>query len=144
MGTIKVKSPTIISAHYKDSAARAGTNYKEGVKGVDWKTPAASQAAEDLYAANVQAAIAVGRRMKQIALVANSDWEKNAETKGATNIVGGIAGAVDKQAKGYAPYGQALNGMSIPDRVADGYQNFLNRAGAVVQAEIAKKKEIKG
>ena len=144
MGTIKVKDPSLISAHYKDSASRAGVNYKASIPGVDWHTPAASAAAEDLWKAKVAEAAAASRRQKAIAGLSNDAWSSMALTKGATNIVGGITAAVDKQMKGYAPYGSKLNGMTIPDRVADGHQNLVARAGAVVDAEIALKKQIKG
>ena len=144
MGTIKVKDPSTISANYKASASRAGTSYKQGIVGVDWKTPAASAAAEQLYGAKVQEAVAAGRRQKAIQAVSNDSWYNMANVKGSVNIVTGITNGADKQAAGYAPYGQKLNGMTIPDRVADGHQNLIARAGAVVDAEIALKKQLKG
>jgi hypothetical protein len=135
MPTIKMKPQAMIQKNYADSGGKASTGYAQGIQGADWQGPAASDNAENLYGTNTAAAAAARLRQKKVQALSNQDWFGPASTLGAQRIGPGITAAAPKQAKGYAPVYQALQGLSLSDKTSDYRTNIQNNVTAVVAAE---------
>jgi len=126
-------------ANWKSGQGRAPANYKDGINASQgWQQNAI--AAEPLFAAKMQEAISEQRRAKGLAQVSEAEWKNLATDKGAKNIGPGMAAAEPYYRKGMQKNLQVLEGITLPARTADGMQNLVNRAGAVVQALQASKK----
>lgn len=140
---MKVKNMNDAQANYVAGAAGAGAKYVKGIEGAtDWQAKAI--AGEKLYAEKLQEAIAAGRRAKGLARVSNEEWKSRAKDVGGARIGQGMTKGASKWAREFTPYSDALKGTELPARTADGMQNLINRGGAVVQAMMDKKKELKG
>ena len=125
--------------NWKSGQGRAPANYKDGVQASQgWQQNAI--AAEPLYAAKVQEAIANQSRAKGLQNVSEAEWKTAAMDRGAKNIGPGMAAAEPYYRRGMAKNIQVLESITLPARTADGMQNLVNRAGAVVQALQASKK----
>jgi hypothetical protein len=96
---------------------------------------AKSDAAEQLYAAKVQAAIANKSRQKGLGKVSESEMNAAMVATGAQNYRSGTGRSADKQARNVEPYYTALDGLEgkYPARTADPMANLTNRAGLVVK-----------
>lgn len=105
---------------------------------------AKSDAAEQLYAAKVQAAIANKSRQKGLQSVTESDMNLAMQATGAQNYRSGTGRSAEKQAKNVEPYYAALDGLEgkYPARTADPMANLTNRAGLVVKTLSDLKKRI--
>lgn len=105
---------------------------------------ARSDAAEQLYAAKVQAAIANKSRQKGLANVSESEMNAAMQATGAQNYRSGTGRSADKQAKNVEPYYAALDSLEgkYPARTADPMANLTNRAGLVVKTLSDLKKRI--
>jgi hypothetical protein len=105
---------------------------------------AKSDAAEALYAAKVQAAIAQKSRQKGLNKVTESEMNAAMQATGAQNYRSGTGRSADKQAKNVEPYYAALDSLEgkYPARTADPMQNLTNRAGLVVKTLSDLKKRI--
>lgn len=105
---------------------------------------AKSDAAESLYAANVQAAIARKARQKGLQKVTESDMNAAMTATGASNYRSGTQRSADKQAKNVEPYYAALDGLEgkLPPRTSDPMANLMNRAGTIVKTLSDLKKRI--
>ena len=133
-----------IKKRYEDAASRAGTPYREGVeRNTDWKARAASPEAESNYQARMQEVLANSLRQKGIEKTSQEEWKSRAATKGAAQIGGAMRASSDKQSKGFSPYHSALAGLTLPARGPRDGSN-LKRVEQVMNAMIAKRKEIKG
>jgi len=134
-----IRMPTVeeIKAAYTGSGARAASEYSKAIdKVTDFVGRATSDAAEANYSAGVTRAVANRLRAKGISeKVTNESWKSDARTKGGAIIGTRIAGAGDKQAKGYAPIHTALSGLELPDKTpGDPIGNLTRIAGRVVAA----------
>lgn len=142
---VKVKPLEVVKKNYSDAANIAAERYKEGISQTSgWKEKATSSEAEELWKAKMQEAIAAERRRKALERVSESEWKEAAVKKGYSRIGQGMRAAVDKHAKNWAPYKEALEAVSLPPRSIDPMANIDNRLKPVVQALVNKKKEIKG
>ena len=140
---VKIKSKEAIKKKFREAIPRVGSAYKDAVSQTTGVI-AAAIAGEDLYAQKVQEAISARRRANALSRVTDADWQKAASTKGAARIGPGMSAAVDKQATNFAPFHDTLASLELPARTADPMANVTARVGGVVQALVAKKKEIKG
>jgi len=105
---------------------------------------AKSDAAEQLYAAKTQAAIANKSRQKGLNKVTESEMNAAMQATGANNYRNGTGRSSDKQSKNVEPYYAALDGLEgkYPARTADPMANLTNRAGLVVKTLSDLKKRI--
>jgi hypothetical protein len=105
---------------------------------------AKSDAAEQLFAAKMQAAIANKSRQKGLGKVTESEMNSAMQATGATNYRSGTSRSADKQARNVEPYYAALDGLEgkYPARTADPMANLTNRAGLVVKTLSDLKKRI--
>jgi len=145
--SVKMPSLEDIKAAYTGSGSRAAAGY---VKGVDRVTDFVERAAGDSAEANFNSAMttvlagklrARGLREK----TTNESWKSDAKTKGGAIIGTRIAGAGDKQSRGYAPVHAALSGLELPDKMPDDPIGNLTRiAGRVVAAAANVKRRRQG
>jgi hypothetical protein len=127
--------------------ANAKTNYTQGAQNNSQKLvtnfvaktgkidAARSDAAEALYAANTQAAIARKARQKALANVTESQMNAAMQATGATAYGAGVERSKDKWASHTEPFLAALDGLEgrYPARTSDPMANLTNRAGLVVK-----------
>lgn len=128
---VKVKSKAQIEKNYKDASTLAATRYRDAIPTAEWKDEALK--GQDVYVAKMSDPAVLARRNSGIEKVSDTDWRNNAITKGAPVIGGRMSAAAPKQSAGFEPYRRALEGLTLPDRTADGMENLVNRGGAVVR-----------
>lgn len=139
---VKVKSNSEIKQAYEESTATVPRRFKAGVSTAEYQAPAL--AGQDLYVEQMQRPEILARRAKGIQNISDTEWRKATIDKGATIIGARMKAASQKQVDGFAPYRTALEGVTLPPRTADPMANLMNRAGAIVQALVDKKKELEG
>lgn len=140
---VKIKSLETIKNRWSSAIPRVPGAYKEGVSSVtDWKERALE--GQSLYEKKMSDAAILKRRAKALENVSTDEWKSKAANLGSARIGAGMSANVDKYTKGFAPFREAIANTSLPPRSEDGMQNLTNRAGAVVQALIQKKKELVG
>ena len=139
---VKVKSESEIKKNYEDSTALVPARFEAGVKTATWQSEA--MAGQDLYVEQMSRSDVLARRAKGIEKVSDEQWKRAAIDKGRAVIGQRMKQASDKQVAGFRPYREALLSVDLPARTSDPMQNLINRAGAVVQAMVDKKKEISG
>ncbi len=105
---------------------------------------AKSDAAETLYAAKVQAAIANKSRQKGLNKTSEGDMNAAMQASGASNYRTGTQRSAGKWGKNFQPYASTLDGLEgkLPAKTADPIANVTNRVGAVVRAMVETKKRI--
>jgi len=124
-----------IASAYAASGGKAQTQYVKGVDAnVDAMDRAKSDMAETNYGVGVTAAVSAKSRQKALAGVSQEDWKAAAKSK-AGRLSAGIAGAKEKQRKGYSPIRDALSGLELPDKTTDPYANVDNILKKVISAE---------
>lgn len=137
---VKVKSETEIKKNYEDSTSLVPARFEAGVKSATWKAEAL--AGQDLYVEKMTMPDILARRAAGIERVNDESWRSETISKGKGVIGARMKAASGKQVAGFRPYREALLATELPPRTADGMQNLINRAGAIVQAMEAKKKEL--
>jgi len=136
---------TAAKDNYKTGAANNADKLVKNYVATPGKVDAArSDAAEKLYAEQVQKAIAAKSRQNALKNVSESDMNAAMMRSGATNYRSGTANGADKQAKNVEPYYAALDGLDgkYPARTGDPMANLMNRAGMVVKTLSDLKKRI--
>ena len=131
MAVVKMPSSSDIDRAYKEGAGRAPSRYKDAVS----KTTgviAAGVAGQKLYEQRMSDPKVLKRREEKLSKVTDSEWQKKATGLGAERIGRGMLENADKRAKNYEPIRSGLDGLSIPDRVADTDANIDARLKAVV------------
>ena len=136
---VKTKSLAETQKAWEDAIPRVAARYKAGVEAAENVIENAI-AAEDLYAAKMQEAIADKRRAKRLAETSTAEWKVRASTVGATRIASGMQGSVQKFGKGMSEVLNVLQGVTLPDRVADPEANVDNRVKPIVRALAALKR----
>ena len=132
---VKMPSKAQIETNYRGSIPVVSQRYKAGVESTtDWKEKAVN--GQDLYVTKMQDGNVLDRRRKGLEKVSNEDWRKNAVLKGVNRIGPGMEAGASKQAAGYEPIRQALEGLTLPPRSANAMANIDGRVKAVVQTAI--------
>jgi len=130
-----------IKENYRTGASVAPARYKVKVKKANWHDPAASDAAQALYVAQITDPVNQARRQRKIAAVPNSVWQTQAEVVGGARIGPGMTGAVDKQASGFSPYRAVIEGITLVAKTTDPATNVANRVTPIAVALFNKKRE---
>jgi hypothetical protein len=141
---VNVKSVEDSKKSMTEAAGTISARYQRGTAGKDWLTPAGGDDAENLYDTKVQQAASNKTRQKAIQKLTNAAWLTPVQGKGKDRIMSGFQGGIDKWGTNTKPYLDAMGGVTLPAKTADGHANLVNRAGAIVDANIAKKKELQG
>lgn len=118
-------------------AAAAAPDYETGVSTTtkDWANLTA--AAEPNYRTAVVAAANEGRFGKGVARVGTAKWRRGAIEKGVPRFGPGVAAAADEFSRGFQPFRQAIEGLTLPARRPRRDPANLERVRAVVNAMIA-------
>jgi hypothetical protein len=145
MPSPKVKPLTDAQKNIEDAAGTVGARYTRGIDtGKEWKGNAGSDAAETLYGQATAEAISAKRRQRAIMSRNEDDWKTPAKGKGARNIGPAMRDASGKWVKNWGPYGQALSSVNMAEKTTDAMANIDGRLKPIVEALVAKKKELKG
>lgn len=114
-------------------------DYRHGVENPrrDWATAAA--AAESAYEMGVTQAIAKKRFGKGVKAAGTPVWMDGARTKGTQRWGPGVTMAMDKYARNFAPYRDAIERVTLPPRYARRDPRNLERVKAIVNALTAAK-----
>ena len=129
---VRVKDAATRLRNYQSGAAVAPQRYKDAVQSTTgWKE--AALAGQGLYEEKMRDAAVLRRRTTGLEKTSETDWKNKAVTVGATRIGTGMSAAADKQVRNSQPYVDGLASLELPARTADGYQNLVNRGGAVVK-----------
>ena len=130
---VKVKPMSQITANYKSAIGSVPAKYKTGIEGTtDWQSKA--MAGEDLYAEKIQEAISNQSRARGISRVSDGEWKSAAAGKGAARIGAGMNESLPKYTSIMTEVRSVLEGVSLPERVADPMQNIDNRVKPIAQA----------
>lgn len=134
---MRVKSLAEIREKWQRVTAQRAPDYQAGVENpkVDWAQ--ATAAAEGNYEQGVQQSIAAKRFGKGVKRVGSSKWAKGAIEKGVARWPTGVAAAGPEFEKGFGPFRDALERLTLPPRRARRDPANLNRVKAVVDNMIA-------
>lgn len=142
---VKIKSAGQIDANYKAAIGRVPGAYKTGILATaDWQEKASSEAAESLYAEKIAEAVSAKSRQRGVSAVSNAEWQGAAASQGAARIGQGMTANADKRTRKFEPFRVAIEGVSLPDRVADPMANVDARVKPIVSALVETKKGISG
>jgi len=140
---VKVKPLKEVSERYREAARFIPARYKRALEQKpDWKTAALE--GQELYEEKMSDPEVLKRRAGAIERVSNEEWVSRALKKGAPIIGKAIELSVEKHAKKWAPFREALEAVELPKRVADPMANIDNRLKEIVRALVEKKKELTG
>jgi len=131
---VKVKPLAQIEKNYRDASGTAASRYKDSIPGITWQAEAV--AGQELYEERMSDPSVLARRETGIAKVSDAEFKKALTEKGAAVIGARMRAAAPKMASGYAPIRSALEGLTLPARVADPMANIDARLKPVVQTMI--------
>jgi hypothetical protein len=134
-----IKSLEQSSTKWAARAAVAGDDYRKGVESPRVPWDVAASAADGNYRAAVNAAAAGGRYMAGVRRAGNDAWRRGATMKGPARFSEGVQLAQDDWQKAFAPYQQAIAGVTLPARGPTGSPANLNRVSAITTALRAAK-----
>lgn len=131
---VRVTPESIRKKRYSAAADRVAPRYTEGVQAASGVIEAAIRG-QTRYVEMMTNAEVLARREAGLRKSSDAEWKAGALKKGAVRIGPGMKAAVDKQARGYAPIASALEGLTVPDAVADFRTNVANRLIPVVETQ---------
>jgi len=136
---LAVKSMDRIKNKWVSSTQANQQEYEDGIKNPrkDWASETAK--AEKNYNAGVQAAISQGRFGKGVSKAGTNKWQEKSLAKGPGRWASGVALSANDYEKGFAPYRQVLEGLTLPERGPKGDPKNINRVAAVAKALHEKK-----
>lgn len=130
---VRTKGIEATMANYQTGIGVAPGRYKDGIsKATNWQSNAI--AAEPLYAAKLNEAIANQTRAKKLAGVSDSEWKARASELGAARIGPGMTAALPKMRKGISDVLATIESVSIGERSADPMANVDARVKPIVKA----------
>lgn len=116
--------------------------YEAGVKAPknDWATQ--TLAAADAWAQGVQQAVTEKRFDKGVKAAGTAKWQEKAIQVGVNRYAEGVRVAVDDYMKGFAPYHEVLQKVTLPPRRARGDPANIKRVEVIAKA--LHEKKVKG
>lgn len=135
----KIRSASEVSAKWARVTPERAEDYKIGVQNPkkDWAEETAK--AETNYENGVKAAITKKRFGKGVRKAGTAKWQKNAIEKGTERFGPGVAQAQESYEKGFAPYRDVIEGLTLPPKYPKGDPRNLARVAAVAKALHDKK-----
>lgn len=135
-----IRSIAKIADKFADVTPGRTAEYEFGVKNPrrDWET--ATGAAEPAYEQGVTQGIAKKRYGKGVKKAGSAKWAKGAIEKGTTRWGPGVTLAKDDYAKGFAPYHDEIEKVTLPPRYPRRDPRNLKRVEAITTA-LGKRKE---
>ncbi len=107
--------------------------YKKGIMAAT-NTIENAIAAEELYAAKVQEAIANKTRVKGLQKTSTAEWKQRSSDLGSARIAAGMTAAKDKMQRGMTDVLATIEGVTIAERTADPIANVDGRVKPIVRA----------
>jgi len=134
-----IKSASEIARKWAEVTPRRDADYKAGVSAPmrDWAAETA--AAEDRYASGVQDAITRGAFGVGVRNAGTEKWKRGALEKGVNRWGPGVRAAQSDYERGFAPYRDVIEGVSLPPRRRTGDPANIERVAAIAAALHAKK-----
>ncbi|MBW2672969.1 MAG: hypothetical protein JRD89_06060 [Deltaproteobacteria bacterium] len=119
----------------EDAVPYIPDRYESGIRKADWKTPAASDEAENNFKTVMTQVIAEKKRQKAIQRIDNTDWQNDAIEKGKPIIGERIRAAIPKQSAAWAPIYEGVQRAveALPRRTVDWRENINKRLVPVVE-----------
>ena len=130
---VKTKGIDQSMKNWTGSQGSIPAKYKEGVLAAN-NTIENAIAAEDLYAAKVQEAIANKSRVKGLQKTSTAEWKQRASEIGSARIVSGMQANEGKMRKGLSDVLATIEGVTIGPRTADPMANVDARVKPIVRA----------
>jgi len=133
-------------AHLDQAIANIPARYETGIRRANWADPAASDTAEALWWAGLEAARAARRRIAGIRRVGDTTWRQLAVSKGAPIIGTRLRDALGKYRANFAPVMDAMLRVlpTLRPKTPDPMANIDNRVKPVVRAAIEASPKKKG
>lgn len=137
-----IKALDAIAEKWATVTPQRTPQYIDGVQSprVDWAQ--ATKAAIDNWAAGVTAAIQNKLFGKGVDRAGTDRWKRMTIAKGPGRWAEGVQLAREDYASGFAPYREAISGLTLPPRYARRDPRNLQRVAAVVGAMQAVKQRI--
>lgn len=136
---VDTKPLEVVKKKWEGAIGRVPAAYSEGVANAR-DVIAKGVAAEDLYAAKLQEAIADKRRARKLAEVSDEQWKRAAQEKGAARIGSGMSASKEKFGSGMSRVLSVIQGVTIAPKTADPEANVDGRVKPLVRALAAMKK----
>jgi len=130
---VKTKGIEATAANWRGAIGSVPARYKAGIMKAD-NTIENAIAAEDLYAAKVQEAIANKSRVKGLQKTSTAEWKQRASELGSARIAAGMTAAEPKFKKGMSEVLNTIESVSIGERTADPMANVDARVKPLVRA----------
>ena len=129
-----IKSLDQIASKWAEVTPQRVPQYQEGIQSprVPWAQAAA--AAADNWASGIAAAVQNKSFGKGIAKAGDNRWKRMALAKGPGRWSEGVQLGQADFAKGFAPYREAISGLTLPPRFARRDPRNIERVRAVVAA----------
>ncbi|RLG91230.1 hypothetical protein DRO34_04370 [Candidatus Bathyarchaeota archaeon] len=110
------------------------SDYEAGVKSPkkDWETETAN--AESAWEGGIQNAIAEKRFVKGVREAGTAKWQAKATTLGVSRWGPGVAAAKDDYARGFAPYRDIIERITLPPRKPKGDPSNIDRVRIIAMA----------
>lgn len=135
---VKVKSAAVSQKNYEDASAYVGTRYTDGIATAEWQRAAID--GQGLYVARMTDPSVLARRASKIGKVSDGEFKDAAIKKGGPIIGSRMRDAAPKQAREWAPFRSALEGLSLPPRSPDPMANVDARLKPVVRTLVDTKR----
>jgi hypothetical protein len=129
-----IKSLDRISAKWIEKAGQAQGEYTEGIQNPKTPWMEATRAAETNYEQGVQKSIQQKRFGKGVVKAGSAKWQRNALAKGPGRWAEGIALSADEYQKGFAPYREIIQNLSLPPRGPKGDPKNIQRVALLAKA----------
>lgn len=138
----EIKSAARSTEKWKRQSAAARPEYEQGVRDTkkDWKEN--TVAASTNYEQGVTQAIADKSFTKGVERAGTNKWREQTLLKGPNRWTEGISGAGDAYEKGFAPYRQTIENLTLPARGPKGSPQNLDRVRVVTEALHKTKMEL--
>lgn len=117
-----------ISEKWKRKSAASQQDYADGVANTsaDWAGLTTNAAAA--YNAGIQASLAARRFESGVAKAGTAKWKSQTIAKGPARWTQGIDLSGDNYIRGFTPYAQVIQGLSLPPRGPRGAAQNYNRS----------------
>jgi len=132
-----VRGIKAIGEKFARVVAQRGPDYQAGIENPRRDQATAAAAAEPLFEAGIQAAIAEKRFGKGVRKAGSEKWKRGAREKGVARWPVGVAAAQPDFEAGFGPYRDALERTELPPRRAKRDPANLQRVQKVVETMIA-------
>jgi len=136
-----IRSIDTIGKKFATVTPTRSEDYRQGVTNPRKSWANATASSEAAYEAGVQQAITKKRFGKGVKNAGDAAWQQGAIDKGTTRWGPGVALAQDKYMKGFAPYRDAIERVTLPPRYNKRDPRNLERVKAIDNALIAVKEQ---